>query len=213
MRIGTQLTTRRGRPRAYDPDAALESALGVFWKNGYSATSLDMLAEATQMNRPSLYAAFGDKQSIYLRSFKRIAERMGIELNKRLDEEDRLTDALTQFFSHAIDIYLSKKNDLRGCFVLSTATAEATTDPKIQKSLAKVLEQSDSALENRLIRAKTDGQLERTADTTGLAFLASATLHSLSVRARAGQRRSDLEALAKAAVLAIAGKGTKRKRK
>ena len=66
---------RRGRPREYDPDRALASATRVFWKNGYAATSLDELAAATGMNRPSLYAGFGDKRELYLETLKRYRER------------------------------------------------------------------------------------------------------------------------------------------
>ncbi|MGE5163663.1 MAG: helix-turn-helix domain-containing protein, partial [Sphingobacteriales bacterium] len=58
----TQERRRRGRPRAYNPDTALARAADVFWRNGYDGTSLDDLVAATGMNRPSLYAAFGDKR-------------------------------------------------------------------------------------------------------------------------------------------------------
>src|SRR6185369_14365832 len=57
--------SRRGRPRAYDPEAALAQAMATFWDAGYAATSLDDLAAATGMNRPSLYGAFGDKRALY----------------------------------------------------------------------------------------------------------------------------------------------------
>jgi TetR/AcrR family transcriptional regulator, copper-responsive repressor len=211
MRTDTKQPSRRGRPRAYDPDVALENALSVFWENGYSATSLDMLSEATEMNRPSLYAAFGDKQSIYLKSFARIAERMGMEFSKRLNEENDIATALARFFAHAIDVYLSGESGRRGCFVMSTATAEAINDTHIQKSLAVVTNQIDSILEKRLACAKAEGQLPAKADTTELALLAGATLHSLSIRARAGQRRPTLEALAKTAVATIVGKQKKRR--
>src|SRR5690349_17005449 len=59
---------RRGRPRAYDPEQALARAAARFWQAGYAGTSLDDLSEATGMNRPSLYAAFGDKRDLYLKT-------------------------------------------------------------------------------------------------------------------------------------------------
>ena len=61
---------RRGRPRAYDPEVALNRAIGAFWNAGYSGTSLDDLAAATGMNRPSLYAAFGDKHALYVKALE-----------------------------------------------------------------------------------------------------------------------------------------------
>src|SRR5215510_9913914 len=61
---------RRGRPRAYDPKVAIARAAEVFWKAGYAGTSLDDLVEATGMNRPSLYAAFGDKRDLYLKTLE-----------------------------------------------------------------------------------------------------------------------------------------------
>src|SRR3954465_13551570 len=62
---------RRGRPRAYEPDVALAQALALFRRDGYAATSLDDLSAATGMNRPSLYGAFGDKRSLYIKSYQR----------------------------------------------------------------------------------------------------------------------------------------------
>src|SRR5882724_10797919 len=61
---------RRGRPRAYDPATAIARAAETFWKAGYAGTSLDDLSAATGMNRPSLYAAFGDKRDLYLKALE-----------------------------------------------------------------------------------------------------------------------------------------------
>ena len=62
----------RGRPRAYDPQTALLQALDVFWSTGYSGASLDSIATAAGMNRPSLYAAFGDKHALYIKALESI---------------------------------------------------------------------------------------------------------------------------------------------
>ena len=74
----------RGRPREYDPEEALDAAMGVFWARGYAATSLTDLSEATGMNRPSLYAAFGDKRSVFLRALHRYSARMAREVGQAL---------------------------------------------------------------------------------------------------------------------------------
>ncbi len=67
---------RRGRPRAFDPDAALTQAMDVFWKEGFAATSLDDLSLATGLNRPSLYGAFGDKRALYIQAYRRYREHV-----------------------------------------------------------------------------------------------------------------------------------------
>ena len=66
---------RRGRPRQYDPDRALAGAADAFWQSGYAGTSLDELSAATGMNRPSLYAAFGDKSDLYLKTLERYRDQ------------------------------------------------------------------------------------------------------------------------------------------
>src|ERR1700730_11981301 len=66
---------KRGRPRAYDPATAVARATETFWKAGYAGTSLDDLVAATGMNRPSLYAAFGDKRDLYLKTLTRYQQQ------------------------------------------------------------------------------------------------------------------------------------------
>src|SRR5580658_5632457 len=77
----------RGRPRSFDAEAAVERAMGVFWSRGYYATALPDLLRATKLSRGSLYAAFGDKHSLFLRALDRyIADaltRMDTELDLR----------------------------------------------------------------------------------------------------------------------------------
>src|SRR5262245_20822174 len=90
----------RGRPRKYDPDDALAKAMGAFWDRGYAATSLDDISAATGMNRPSLYAAFGDKQAIYLKAIERY--RAGPALTKALAEGTTLRDALARAYKVAL---------------------------------------------------------------------------------------------------------------
>ena len=95
----------RGRPRAYDPETALAQAAEVFWKKGYDGTSLDDLAAATGMNRPSLYAAFGDKHALYLTTLQRYrdeARRMSLSL---LEDKPALRVYLARFYKAALDLY------------------------------------------------------------------------------------------------------------
>src|SRR5262249_30740149 len=118
---------RRGRPRAYDPDAALARAVDAFWDAGFSATSLDDLTSATGMNRPSLYGAFGDKQALYGKAFDLYRDRTREALDKALGGDDPLRTALRKVYDTAISIYLAGDNGPRGCFIIGTAVAQAVT--------------------------------------------------------------------------------------
>lgn len=206
MRTDTKKAGRpaRGRPRAYDPDAALEAARDAFWSAGYSATSLDTLAAATGMNRPSLYAAFGNKQALYLRTIEELVAHMDREVGAALDAPLALREALLRFYTRALNIYLSGEAGARGCYVICTATAEAHADAQVRKALAATLQHIDDALLARFRRAVDAGELDRDTDVQTRARMAAATLHSLAVRARAGQPRSALKRMIDGAVALLA---------
>jgi TetR/AcrR family transcriptional regulator, copper-responsive repressor len=197
--------TRRGRPRAYDAEAALKRATDEFWQTGYSGTSLDSIAAATGMNPPSLYAAFGNKRAIYLKALSRYWEIALTATREALAEDRPLREALMLAYEAAISIYFSGKGRARGCFVIGTAVAEAVDDPDIRKSVAAGLRATDVDFEARLRLAHDKGELKPSADPATLAVLASATMHTIAVRARAGVPRSELREIAQKAVDVICG--------
>jgi AcrR family transcriptional regulator len=175
---------RRGRPRAYDPDAALARAIGSFWKAGYSGTSLDDLSAATGMNRPSLYGAFGDKRDLYLKALARYWDLSRAAMDEALAHDLPLRQALQRLYDKALSIYFSGKEGPRGCFAIGTATTEAVHDAKIRASLAQGFRMIDDAFEARIRLAQDQGELQRGADPAALGMLASATLHTLAIRSR-----------------------------
>jgi len=197
---------RRGRPRAYDPEVALARATESFWKAGYSATSLDDLSAATGMNRPSLYGAFGDKRELYLRTLARYWELSRVAVKEALVYDQPLRVALQRLYAKALSIYLSGKDGPRGCFAIGTATTEAVGDAKIRAALADGFRMLDEAFAARIRFAKDHGDLPRDADPAALAMMASATLHTLAVRSRAGASRAALEGIARATVDFICGR-------
>src|SRR5947208_10607329 len=96
---------RRGRPRAYEPEIALGKALDLFRKQGFAATSLDDLSEATGMNRPSLYGAFGDKRELYIKSYQRYREDARASMIAMFGEEMPLRQRLERIYASALNIY------------------------------------------------------------------------------------------------------------
>lgn len=196
----------RGRPRAYDPQTALQQALGVFWSTGYSGASLDSIATAAGMNRPSLYAAFGDKHALYIKALEQYWEFAAAAMHEALtDTTLALPDALMRFYEGQLSIYFSGDGQPRGCFAIGTATTEAAEDAEIREVLSDRLSRLDADLETRLRTAIDAGELKSDADAAALAVLASSLLHSISIRARAGKSREQLTELARNAVRVICG--------
>lgn len=196
----------RGRPRAYDPQTALQQALGVFWSTGYSGASLDSIATAAGMNRPSLYAAFGDKHALYIKALEQYWEFAAAAMHEALtDNTLTLEQALMRFYEGQLSIYFSGEGQPRGCFAIGTATTEAVEDAEIREVLSDRLSRLDAELETRLRAAIDSGELKSDADPAALAVLASSLLHSISIRARAGKSREELTELARNAVSVICG--------
>jgi len=183
---------KRGRPKQFDTDEALENAIQVFWRKGLSATSLDDLASAMNMNRPSIYNAFGDKRSLYQKALAKFVEQLGVGLDKTLFVEPDLKTAMKLFYHGALEVYFGHPEPL-GCFVTCTAPAEAMIHPEIKTDLNLIIKQIDAVIEKRLKEAQARGDLAQDKDIKQLARLLHATLQSLAIRARAGESRATLK--------------------
>jgi AcrR family transcriptional regulator len=195
----------RGRPRAYEPEVALRQAADAFWKSGYSGTSLDDITAATGMNRPSLRAAFGDKHTIYLKALTDYWQMKFAAMREALAGGASLKEALMRVYDAALSIYFSGDGHARGCFVVGTAVTEAVDDPEIQRLVMDGLQALDADFEARLRLARDAGELKKDADLGALALLASATMHTIAIRARAGSSRKELRKIAQKAVGVICG--------
>lgn len=197
---------KRGRPRAFDAKVTLEKAREVFWDRGFAGTSLDTLSAATELNRPSLYGAFGDKEDLYLNVLEGYRAESMDGLADALDPSLPLRENLARVYSSALDIYLHGETAARGCFLIGTATAEAIQHERVREVLNRSLNDFDGEIEKRMRLAMVRGELPDGSDVNMLARLASAVMHSLAVRARAGDSRERLEVLAQSGVDMICGK-------
>ena len=189
-----------GRPRAYDPDAALDAALDVFWRAGFSGTSLDDLSAATGMNRPSIYAAFGDKHALYLQAIEHYREKMRIQMRAAFAAEMPLRETLLTVYARALDMYFANIKTPLGCFLLCAVVPDVTNDEKIRAVLADGLHLLDEAWRRRIQRAQDEGEIGKSLDADNLAKVAAGTLYYLSIRARAGDDRKKLEQVAETTV-------------
>jgi AcrR family transcriptional regulator len=199
------IAKRRGRPRAYDPQIALAQAMETFWKSGYAATSLDDLSAATGMNRPSLYAAFGDKQDIYVKAYRAYRVRMRDEFRPIIEAPGPVRLVLRKILETASELYLSGPDGPRGCFSVVTAASEAVADPEIRKLVVEAIAALDQTFAALFAKAINRGELPAGSDAATLAKIATATIHTLAIRARLRAPRSELRGLIEGAVTMICG--------
>lgn len=182
----------RGRPRTFDVDEALESALCVFWTKGYEGASLQDLTEAMGINRPSLYAAFGNKEELFCKALDRYISKNEENFRAALNGPD-LRAAIERVMHHAVEMGTSGQ-DSRGCMLVSSLTCGEDAEP-IKKELAARRAQSETWLRDRFKRAKASGELPADTDAPALARFYSAVLQGISVQAASGASRKALKGI------------------
>src|SRR5260370_36831010 len=173
-------TPRRGRPRAYDPGVALQRATEAFWDGGFSGTSLDDLSARTEMNRPSLYAACGDKQALYLKTLDSYHAGRRAQLAAAFAAGRPLRDTLRAIYARMIDAFLEGDDGARGCYLVGTAATEAVGNPEVRGRLAGFLREFHELLRAALAAAQGRGECGPAAHPTAVASTPSAAGHALA---------------------------------
>ena len=193
----------RGRPLSFNPDEALDRALAIFWREGFQGAALSTLTEAMGINKPSLYAAFGDKASLYLKALKRYVQQESARHVEALEGEPDGRKAVEAFLRSAVRS-LTDPTKPAGCFVVNgTADCDlAGTPPEVQAALREALHGGELALRQRLQRAQADRHLSSDVDAAALAAYFGTVMSGLGVQAKAGASRAKLEAVVRAAMQA-----------
>ena len=189
----------RGRPRAFDRDAALDAAMKVFWAKGFEAASLSDLTKAMGINPPSLYATFGDKEKLFLEAIERYQGNRG-EACPYADEptargaiERLLTNLACEFTDSCHP---------RGCMMVMAATTSSGTSAGFQAALARQRDEGKARLRQRIQQGIKDGDLPADADATVLANFYSAIIAGMSMQAREGASRKTLLGMVETAMRA-----------
>ncbi|MGY3697223.1 TetR/AcrR family transcriptional repressor of nem operon [Bradyrhizobium sp. USDA 3240] len=187
----------RGRPRSFDVEAAVERAMDVFWSRGYHATALPDLLRATKLSRGSLYAAFGDKHSLFLRALDRyIADaqtRMDVELAPRGEPVAGLRAYLAGYVERA-----SGANGRRGCLLVATAMELAGQDAEAGRRVAGFFKTMEARLADALSRAEAAGRLADGVEPASAARILVCFVWGLRVVAKTAQTRITWQATADA---------------
>jgi len=180
----------QGRPRQFDVDTALDQALGVFWEKGYEGASLADLTQAMGVNRPSLYAAFGNKEELYRKALDRYESSYGCHVQRALSQPTA-REAAEQLLRGAVEL-LTNPSTPFGCMMVSGALACSGEAEPIRQELNARRRAGELAIRKRFKQAVADGDLASDADVAGLAGFVATLLRGLSVQAAGGGTRHEL---------------------
>ncbi len=187
-----------GRKREFDVDQALDAALCLFWRKGYEGVSYTDLTQATGVERPALYLAFGNKEALFRRVLERYYERhldfipVALELPTSREVAEHILFSAAELNT--------RYTDHKGCLGVHGALAGSDDAEPIRQALIKARAEGELSLRDRFERAKQEGDLSETADSAALAAFVLAVLHGIAVQAKAGFSRDMLEAVARQAL-------------
>jgi AcrR family transcriptional regulator len=179
-----------GRPREFDADEALDRAMRVFWSRGYEGASLIDLTQAMRINRPSLYAAFGDKESLFRRVVNRYVDHHASHVADAL-EKPTARAVVEALWRGGVEL-VTGADSPGGCLLVQGALACGTTAKSVQRELVRRRGAGEAALRSRFERAISEGDLPRSADPASLARYAATVSYGLAVQAAGGASRRDL---------------------
>lgn len=194
---GRSRAKSRGRPRSFDRETALEKALLAFWEHGYEATSVSDLTRVMDIGAPSLYAAFGDKRSLFEEVVRMYGTRYGSFTERALAEEPTARAAVERALREAATAY-TEPGHPHGCLVVHAATNCST--PEVEESLRGRRNANIAAFESRIRADVAAGVLPPATDVAALARHTGAMIQGMSQQARDGASREELEAVAEIAL-------------
>ena len=183
----------RGRPRKFDTETVLQRVRDTFWRYGYAGTSMDQLAAATGLHKPSLYGAFGDKKQLYLTALEHYLAEIRAEFAAAF-ALPRLFDSLQAVVDWSVEKFTHGEECGVGCFMMNTAMPEAVHDPEISRVVRDAMDSLEGALRRRLQKAVEDGELSRDADLEAINMVLVGNHYEVAGRARAGYSADELRA-------------------
>jgi len=189
------------RPKEFDRDAALSSAMNLFWQKGYEGASTDELLSAMRIGRQSMYDTFGDKHKLFMEALACYHEGNGMVLGRYPAEGLTPLGVIGLFLGHFAD--MAPEDRARGCMGINATTAFGQSDPQVTALARRTAELSQAIIERQIRAAQAAGELAATLDAPEAASFLYATLQGLTVRAQAGASPEELRHAADFAMRAL----------
>jgi AcrR family transcriptional regulator len=201
MNSSTVAEVRMGRPRGFDEDAALEAAMRVFWEKSYEGATMADLTEAMGINRSSMYAAFGDKESIFHRAIERYQEGPMTYIRQALARPSarEVVAGLIQGTAE----FLSIRSNPPGCLLIQGALACGTNAEPVKQAMIDWRKSGEAVMRKRLQQAQSVGELPREIQPADFARYLSSVMAGLGIQAANGATRAELRGVAAIALRSI----------
>lgn len=180
----------RGRPTNFDHEEALEKALHVFWARGYEGASMTELTEALGINKPSIYAAFGNKEALFRKALARYATGPAAFVGEAM-KEPTARQVVEKFLLQAVDFFCDKSTP-NGCMIVQGALTCGQSSSAIQQELVTYRSNIETTLTKRFELAKTQGDLLSNVNTKQLAKYIATIHQGMSVQATSGATQNEL---------------------
>jgi AcrR family transcriptional regulator len=190
--------TAMGRPREFDVDKALEQALHVFWRQGYEGTSINDLTQAIGITKPSLYAAFGNKEDLFRKALDRYIDGPGGYVQVAM-AKPTVREVVEHLLHGAADAVTNPENP-PGCLAVQAALCCGDAAESIKQELMTRRANGEDDLRKRFERAVSEGDLPADTDAADLARYVSAILQGMAVQAAGGASRDELQKVARMAL-------------
>lgn len=194
-------TPSLGRPRAFDVETALEKALEVFWRKGYDGASLADLTEAMGINKPSLYAAFGNKEQLFLKAIDLYESRPCSFFLPALEKPTAYQVA--EHMLHGAAMNMADQNHPQGCVVVQGALSCSEAAATVKEALMNRRLDGEQKLCARFERAKQEGDLPATVDPKTLARYLETVIQGMAIQANNGATSEQLREVAQMTLLAF----------
>src|SRR5246127_464280 len=195
------IESKMGPPRGFDENAALESAMLVFWEKSYEGATLSDLTSAMGINRSSMYAAFGDKAALFRQAMERYREGPMRYMRDAL-EKPVLRDAVASLL-HGTVFFLSQPGHPRGCLSVQAALACGADAEPIQKAMVEWRKGGEEALRKKFVKAQRAGELPRDISPADLARFIATVIAGLAVQALNGATHDEMKRTADLALNSI----------
>jgi AcrR family transcriptional regulator len=188
-----------GRPRGFDRDAALEAAMFLFWRKGFAATSMNDLCDAMGVRSPSLYAAFGSKEALYLEAVEHYVRTQGPPVWDKLAEGATARAGVENLLMAGTESLPKSRATPAGCMAVLAAVGDEWP-AAITRVVKKVRLEMLGMLRSRLETAVAKGELPASTDIDGLSRFYLSVFQGMAIQARDGASEAELKAVAATAM-------------